>query len=163
KDRCDYFYPANDDLQIRSYGWTTAAIQSLNSCRVAKDFGTVTFKDITLCRYPTFNLVHRTHLDLHEGVYYPVPSHGAHQDLWIFGLYELWQCSFYLSEHQVANHVGIGLNTRYKYGNSDDVEKWIKRSRWTLFQKLQSLPHLYNQSFINSSQIDNNIRTEVPC
>ncbi|CAF1480763.1 unnamed protein product [Adineta ricciae] len=114
RDRCDYFYPANDDLQIRSYGWTTAAIQSLNSCHVAKDFGAVTFKDITLCRYPTFNLVHRTHLDLHEGVYYPVPSHGAHQDLWIFGLYELWQCSFYLSEHQVANHVGIGLNTRYK-------------------------------------------------
>ncbi|CAF1493313.1 unnamed protein product, partial [Adineta ricciae] len=71
KDDCDYFYPANDDLQLRTKGWTSAAIQLLQSCGVASNFGIVAFRDISACEYPTFHLTHRKHLDLHDGIYYP--------------------------------------------------------------------------------------------
>ncbi|CAF1498594.1 unnamed protein product, partial [Adineta steineri] len=107
KDMCDYFYPANDDILIRTKGWTSAAIRTLKTCVVASNFGIVTFKDLNNCVMPTFHLVHRTHLDLHEGIYYPLPTHGDGQDPWIFGVYRPWKCAFFIEHYELKNRVVI--------------------------------------------------------
>jgi hypothetical protein len=162
-DSCDYFYPANDDLHLATSGWTTAAIRELQKCPVANNFGVVAFRDLSACGYPTFHLTHRTHLDLHDGIYYPLPSHGAHQDPWIFSMYRAWNCAFFLSKYELRNHIGISVIARYDYGVSQ-LPQWIQRSRLILFNRLLALPSSrYNQSHVNSNDLNSQIDWLVPC
>ncbi|CAF1516953.1 unnamed protein product [Adineta ricciae] len=164
KDGCDYFYPANDDLQLRTKGWTSAAIQLLQSCGVASNFGIVAFRDISACEYPTFHLTHRKHLDLHDGIYYPLPSHGAHQDTWIFSVYRAWNCSFFLPQYQLKNHVGLSVKARYDYGDDSKITFWVRRSRKYLYNRLMNFSTTdYNQSLIDLSHINSHVELKVPC
>jgi hypothetical protein len=161
---CDYFYPANDDLKFLTKGWTSAAIRTLEASPVAKNFGVVAFRDVSSCSYPTFHLTHRTHLEIHDGIYYPLPSHGAHQDPWIFGMYRGWNCSFFLAKYELKNHIGISVDARYPYGDSSHLARWIQRSRKVLYNRLQLLsPSVYNQSFVEPTNLDKNVQWTVPC
>ena len=160
-DHCDYYYPANDDMKLLTFGWTKQAILKLKECSVGMNFGIVAFRDIGACQYPTFHLTHRTHLDLHDGIYYPLPSHGAHQDPWIFALYRVWNCSFFLDQHRIANHVGLSKKQRYNYGDGN-ILSWVKRARMNLYQRLLFLSH-FNQSSINSSNLYLHLDYLVPC
>lgn len=161
KDNCDYYYPANDDMKLLTFGWTSKAISKLKECSVAMNFGIVAFRDVGSCQYPTFHLTHRTHLDLHDGIYYPLPSHGAHQDPWIFALYRVWNCSFFLDQHRILNHVGLSEKQRYEYGDNNIIT-WVKRARINLHKRLLSSSR-FNQSLINSHNLNSNINYLVPC
>ncbi len=162
KDLCDYFYPANDDLQFRTKGWTSAAVHELEKCVVASNFGVVAFRDLSACSFPTFHLTHRTHLDLHDGIYYPLPAHGAHQDPWIFGMYRIWNCAFFLPQYELRNHVGISVTARYEYGNGSQLVYWITRSRRQLYNRLLSSSR-YDQDFIKPSNLYSQMDWTVPC
>lgn len=165
RDLCDYFYPANDDLQFQTEGWTSSAIRRLKKCTFASNFGIVAFKDIAACDYPTFHLTHRTHLDLHDGIYYPLPFHGAHQDPWIFSVYRPWKCAFVLHHLKVKNHIGLeGGKARYEYGDSQRLVFWVQLSRQRLYKRLSSLSSFhYDQSFINLSRLTTDVELKIPC
>ncbi|CAF1424413.1 unnamed protein product [Adineta ricciae] len=163
KDQCDYFYPANDDMQLLTKGWTSAAVEALRSCPVASNFGIAAFKDVGVCMVPTFHLVHKTHLELHGGIYYPVPSHGAGQDPWIFAVYRPWKCAFHLKQYEIKNHIGLASGPRYKYVDAPQFGRWIQRGRQELYNRLSLSQSLYNQSFVNSSQLNFDIVWDLPC
>ena len=163
-DHCDYFYQANDDMLIQTKGWTSSAIRTLEQCPVGKNFGVVAFNDLTACEYPTFHLTHRTHLDLHDGIYYPLPSHGAHQDPWIFSMYRPWRCAVVLRQYRVKNHVGLSVKARYDYGDERPLQSWIRRSRTRLYHLLSTeYATRYNQSFVNASSINLDLSFTIPC
>jgi hypothetical protein len=164
RDGCDYYYPANDDIHLIEYGWTTAAIELLRSCTVKPNFGIVAFRDVTLCDFPTFHLVHRTHIELNDGVYYPLPSHGSWQDPWIFSQYKPWNCSFFLFNYTLKNHVNL-KGDRYDHGAEPNLVGWLQRSRTELYRKVQNLSSIYDQSKVNFSALTENIYRswKVPC
>ena len=88
--------------------------------------GIVTFQDDNSENDdPTFHMVSKLHLELFGLRYYPVWSAGAHQDPWIFFLYDQLECATKLS-HEVFNHV-TGEQSRYDYGSADNV--WLDAER----------------------------------
>ncbi|CAF1648523.1 unnamed protein product [Rotaria magnacalcarata] len=164
KDQCDYFYPANDDLELITKGWTSGAIHALKSCHVASNFGIATFRDVTVCMAPTFHLVHRTHLDFHNGFYYPIPAHGAAQDPWIYSLYRPWRCAFVLKQYQIRNHIGLTSGPRYDYADRSRLDQWIQRGRRELYGRLSTFnSSRYNQSFVNYSLLNLDLNWDTPC
>lgn len=164
KDGCDYFYPANDDFLIITDKWTSAAISALKACSVAPNFGIAVFRDISSCMYPTFHLVHRTHIKLNDEIYYPLPSHGAHQDPWIYSHYRGWDCAFFLKDYEVKNHIGINVNSRYEYG-PQNFTHWIARSRVEMYRKLNTLSSIYRQDHIEERYLLSNLKDSwiLPC
>ena len=90
----------------------------------------------------TFHLTHRTHLDLFGGLYYPIPSEGAHQDSWAFSVYQEWGCGTKFSSVKVRNRVRNATTTaggRYDYNSNAeacDALEWIAASRPSIAQWL---------------------------
>lgn len=140
--KCDYFYPANDDLVLITAGWTARAVERLAACPLRPNFGVAAFTDIWLYSSPTFHLTHRTHLDLFGGLYYPIPSEGAHQDSWAFSVYQEWGCGTKFSSVKVRNRVRNATTTaggRYDYNSNAeacDALEWIAASRPSIAQWL---------------------------
>ena len=112
------------------------------SPRAHSAFGVAAFTDIWLYSSPTFHLTHRTHLDLFGGLYYPIPSEGAHQDSWAFSVYQEWGCGTKFSSVKVRNRVRNATTTaggRYDYNSNAeacDALEWIAASRPSIAQWL---------------------------
>ena len=123
-------------------GWTARAVERLAACPLRPNFGVAAFTDIWLYSSPTFHLTHRTHLDLFGGLYYPIPSEGAHQDSWAFSVYQEWGCGTKFSSVKVRNRVRNATTTaggRYDYNSNAeacDALEWIAASRPSIAQWL---------------------------
>lgn len=112
-DGCDYFFLSNDDMVFFTSGWVTASHQSLNGIgsptghkRPCRYFGIVRFKDewANWATF-TFHVSTRTHLEIFDGIYYPVPYNSAHNDYWINFVYRHFDASKFRGEVKVRNRV----------------------------------------------------------
>eukprot|EP00494_Astrolonche_serrata_P000316 UN00319 len=66
----------------------------------------------------TFHLVHRTHLEMFDMLYYNVYSAGAHQDPWMFSIYDQIGCANTLNSSYTVRNTGRE-KTRDEDGKSD--------------------------------------------
>lgn len=96
---CDYFLLLGDDVEVHTSDWLGVIDRAyheqharLNSSQ--KDafpfgFGCLTFDDRACPRFPTFPVLHRTHLDIFPDVF---PDAFVNQDAdpWLFEVYRRW-------------------------------------------------------------------------
>lgn len=112
-DGCDYFFLSNDDMVFFTPGWVSIAHHSLNGIgappghkRPCRYFGIVRFKDewANWATF-TFHVSTRMHMEIFDGVYYPVPYNSAHNDYWINFVYSHFDASKFRGEVKVRNRV----------------------------------------------------------
>jgi len=131
-DGCDYYFPSNDDVRLLGKGWLEVSVAALKTkCRHGPNLGIVTYKDLHFesMEY-TFHLLHRTHLEINNMVYYKTYSVGAHQDPWAYSVYQQIGCSFVMNDSYTVRNTGrekqgrdasgrtIRSNAKYDYGCS---------------------------------------------
>lgn len=139
---CDYFVPNNDDLVLISEGWAKVAMDILLARTTpCPNFGIVAFKDRDYPDFPTFHVVSRLHLYIHNKVYYPIPLTGWGNDPWIYESYKRVGAAEF-GNMIVHNHAeGYDKETgkvtanimnnghKYRYdGNREAVDKHFLRS-----------------------------------
>lgn len=88
KDNAEYFCRVNDDTEFVSSGWITAAVDVLQNKMIPPNLGVVG----AACKEGntkifTHDFVHRTHLDVFDGEYYPQIFSNFYLDDWITNVY----------------------------------------------------------------------------
>lgn len=85
---CDYFVPGNDDVMWITKGWAGLAVAALRATTTpCRNFGVVAFRDKNFDGQPTFHVVSRLHLHIHNRAYYPISLVGLGVDPWIYHSY----------------------------------------------------------------------------
>jgi FkbM family methyltransferase len=88
KEGAEYFCRVNDDSQFQTSGWITQAVHVLQTAMDPPNLGVVgptcTQGKRTIL---THDFVHRTHLDIFHGIYYPLAFENWYMDDWITHLY----------------------------------------------------------------------------
>jgi len=97
KDGCDYFVLLGDDVTLKDEGWmgrVHGEFKRLESeMGVPFGFGCVAFTDITFPGMPTFPVVHKTHMEIFDGLVIPEIFFNQDGDPFLFQLYRRWGCS----------------------------------------------------------------------
>ncbi|KAK2462169.1 hypothetical protein APHAL10511_005801 [Amanita phalloides] len=116
RDGCDYLVLMGDDVILHDEGWMRdihSEFQKLAEIRrVPFGFGCVAFKDLSFPGMPTFPVLHRTHMDIFNGVVVPEKFINQDGDPFLFQLYRRWGCSVMLS-CSLSNGVGGSEEARY--------------------------------------------------
>lgn len=139
---CDYFTLLGDDVTLKDEGWMRKVHDEFkrleNERRVPFGFGCVAFTDITFPGMPTFPVVHKTHMEIFDGLVVPEVFFNQDGDPFLFQLYRRWGCSGMI-EAQVGNGVGGSEGARYDKKSATDwtfdtldkavakVEGWLSR------------------------------------
>ena len=143
EDGCDYFTLLGDDVTLKDEGWMKTVHQEFK--RLEKEngvpfgFGCVAFTDITFPGMPTFPVVHKTHMEIFDGLVIPEVFVNQDGDPFLFQLYRRWGCSSMI-EVQVGNGVGGSGSARYDKKPASEwtfdtldkavakVEGWLSRN-----------------------------------
>lgn len=144
EDGCEYFLPSNDDARLLSPGWSSLAVSTLLNSPLYPNLGLVAFNDVGYSGFPTFHLVHKTHLDIFRQ-YYNVDWEGAYQDPFAFEVYASFNSSFLLMDILIENH--IGTLPRYDYGTAPSFGEQRERHKQHLLEWLISKSPLLSLSF----------------
>lgn len=83
-DGADYFYQINDDVELESHGWEHALTATLAAHR---DFGVTGPTDVSNPWILTQAFVHRTHLDIFDGLFFAEPFRNWWSDDWLTQVY----------------------------------------------------------------------------
>ena len=142
KDGCDYFILLGDDVTLKDEGWMRriqAEFKRLEDEKgVPSGFGCVAFTDTTFPGMPTFPVVHKTHMEIFDGLVVPEVFFNQDGDPFLFQLYRRWGCSSMI-EVRVGNGVGGSGGARYDkkstsnwtFGTLDKsvttVEAWLSK------------------------------------
>lgn len=140
KDGCDYFALMGDDVVLQDEGWMRQVhaefLEISKRQHVPNGFGCVAFTDITFPGFPTFPIIHRTHMDIFSGRVVPDDFINQDGDPFLYQLYRRWNCSV-MVPLRISNTVGGPRSARYdkqhadgwKFGPldraTDAVEKWL--------------------------------------
>lgn len=143
EDGCDYFTLLGDDVTLKDDGWMRNVHEQFKQLEKEKGvpfgFGCVAFTDITFPGMPTFPVVHKTHMEIFDGLVVPEVFFNQDGDPFLFQLYRRWGCSIMI-EAQVGNGVGGSDAARYEkkstpewtFGTLDNavakVEGWLSRN-----------------------------------
>ena len=144
----EYYVRINDDTEFITPNWITKGTISLQSF-LPQNVGVVG----PLCRdgnteILTHDMVHRTHLQIFNGTYYPNVFNNWWLDDWITLVYStenlggIWNNSLVLVEWKVRHHIE---ETRYKvhHGDKKHLESELHRGKERIL------------SYINTHGIDN--------
>ncbi|KAI6105407.1 glycosyltransferase family 2 protein [Pisolithus sp. B1] len=141
KDKCDYFVLMGDDVVLEDEGWMRhvhAGFLGISERQhVPNGFGCVAFTDITFPGFPTFPIIHRTHMDIFSGRVIPDNFINQDGDPFLYHLYRRWNCSVMIPL-RISNAVGGACPARYdkqhaegwKFGPLDKATDAIKQ--WLL-------------------------------
>eukprot|EP00180_Rhodochaete_pulchella_P003774 Plantae.Rhodophyta-Rhodochaete_pulchella.ctg67898.p1 GENE.Plantae.Rhodophyta-Rhodochaete_pulchella.ctg67898~~Plantae.Rhodophyta-Rhodochaete_pulchella.ctg67898.p1 ORF type:complete len:355 (-),score=52.22 Plantae.Rhodophyta-Rhodochaete_pulchella.ctg67898:387-1451(-) len=131
---CDYFFMSNDDMLIFTPGWARMVVTAFERRKTCKNFGIVRFVDewASWAKF-TFHVSTRMHMEIFNGVYYPVPYMTTHNDYWIHHTYSYFKSSVLLDIH-VRNRVKDSLEPgeappRYQYDNKTSINDWVAAGR----------------------------------
>ena len=143
EDGCDYFTLLGDDLTLKDDGWIRNVHEQFKRLEKEKGvpfgFGCVAFTDTTLPGMPAFPVVHKTHVEIFDGLVVPEVFFNQDGDPFLFQLYRRWGCSIMI-EAQVGNGVGGGDAARYEKKSASEwtfsildnaiaeVEGWLSRN-----------------------------------
>jgi nucleoside-diphosphate-sugar epimerase/glycosyltransferase involved in cell wall biosynthesis len=115
-DHCDYMSLMGEDVILKDEGWMrdihTRFTDIATIRRVPFGFGCVAFTDTSFPGMPTFPVVHRTHMDIFDGVVVPNIFVNQDGDPFLFQLYRRWDCSE-MFESRITNGIGGSGNARY--------------------------------------------------
>ncbi|KAA8497703.1 hypothetical protein FVE85_5288 [Porphyridium purpureum] len=155
-DGCDYFFLSNDDMGFKTKGWVSRAVARLQQPRglpQCRFFGIVRFKD-EWAEWATFtfHVSTRLHMEVMDGIYYPVPFKTTHNDYWIYRVYFAWKADGYEPSIRMRNRMLASINAsgtagadtrsiseaRYKYDNKSEVWHWILKGRGAVTKWLAS-------------------------
>ena len=96
-EECDYFVLMSDDVVLHDPGWMRDIHHEFQrlaeSQHVPFGFGCVAFMDLSFPGMPTFPVVHRTHMDIFNGMIVPESFIDQDGDSFLFQLYRRWGCS----------------------------------------------------------------------
>ena len=87
-DGSDYFYQTNDDIELDTECWTERFVDELlQGSSVAPNFGIVGPRDGNNEAVMTQSFVHRTHLEVFGGHFYPPVFRNWYSDNWAGRVY----------------------------------------------------------------------------
>ncbi|GAQ83776.1 hypothetical protein KFL_001610170 [Klebsormidium nitens] len=114
---CDYYVLLGDDVHILTAGWMSNVEEAYGDFEKrlgVYGFGCVALNDISFPGFPTFPIMHRTHMDAFGGVNI-VPDAFTNQDgdPWLFEIYKRWRCARILEDVVLENAVGGQSAPRY--------------------------------------------------
>ena len=117
EDGCDYFTLLGDDVTLKDEGWMKRVHEEFKrlgrETGVPFGFGCVAFTDIAFPGMPTFPVVHKTHMEIFDGLVVPEMFFNQDGDPFLFQLYRRWGCSS-MVETQIRNGVGGSGSARYE-------------------------------------------------
>ncbi|KAI5982283.1 glycosyltransferase family 2 protein [Pisolithus marmoratus] len=141
KDGCDYYVLMGDDVVLEDEGWMRHVhakfLEISKRQHVPNGFGCVAFTDITFPGFPTFPIIHRTHMDIFSGRVVPDNFINQDGDPFLYQLYRRWNCSA-MVPLRISNVIGGARPARYdkqhadgwKFGPLDKATDAIKQ--WLL-------------------------------
>ncbi|KAJ7675794.1 glycosyltransferase family 2 protein, partial [Mycena polygramma] len=146
-----YFVLMGDDVILEDEGWMGtfhAAFAEISDTQgVPFGFGCVAFSDVSFEGMPTFPVIHRTHLDIFDGIVVPEEFVNQDGDPYLFQLYRRWGCST-MVEPRISNAVGGSDDARYEKIHAPDwtrgtlhdgvatAQEWLRKQGSCLEQKL---------------------------
>ena len=123
EEKCDYLVLMGDDVILRDEGWMRdihSEFQRLaESQHVPFGFGCVAFMDLSFPGMPTFPVIHRTHMDIFNGIVVPELFINQDGDPFLFQLYRRWGCSSMIPS-ALTNGVGGSGEARYAKERATD-------------------------------------------
>ncbi|KAF9782332.1 glycosyltransferase family 2 protein [Thelephora terrestris] len=123
EDQCDYFTLLGDDVTLKDPGWMRRIHEEFKRLQNGKGvpfgFGCVAFTDTTFPGMPTFPVIHRTHMEIFEGLVVPEVFFNQDGDPFLFQLYRRWGCSSMI-EARIGNGVGGSSGARYDKRSASD-------------------------------------------
>ncbi|KII96014.1 glycosyltransferase family 2 protein [Plicaturopsis crispa FD-325 SS-3] len=117
RDGCAYIVLLGDDVVLLDEGWMRDVHAEFADMAVKENvppgFGCVAFTDESFHGMPTFPILHRTHLDIFDGVVVPDDFVNQDGDPYLYQLYRRWNCSRMFSS-RVSNGLGGSDSARYE-------------------------------------------------
>ena len=147
---CDYFILLGDDVTLEDQGWMRRVHEEFerlqNEKGVPFGFGCVALTDTTFPGMPTFPVVHRTHMEIFDGLIIPEVFFNQDGDPFLFQLYRRWGCSRMI-ESRVRNGVGGSDGARYDKKSASDwtfgtLDKAVTKAEDWLSRKAPSVEKL---------------------
>ena len=142
QDGCDYFTFLGDDVIAEDECWMRKVQEEFerfeNEKGVPFGFGCVAYTDTTLQGMPTFPVVHKTHMEIFDGLVIPEVFFNQDGAAFLFQLYRRWGCSS-TTKARVGNAVGESGGARYDERSASDwtfgtldnavevVEAWLSQ------------------------------------
>jgi hypothetical protein len=108
---CEYFALLGDDLQVSpKRTWMQNVEKTFHSIAkslgVAPGFGCVALNDRSFKGFPTFPVVHRTHMNIFDGQIFPEVFVNQDADPWLWEIYRKFGASRFDRSVEVINSIG---------------------------------------------------------
>ncbi len=152
QDGCDFFALFGDDVTIHTKGWAAEVRKSFSRMVESSGetlpfgFGCVALCDNTFPYFPSFPVVHKTHIDAFGGEIFPPIFYNQDADPYLFELYKRWNASVF-SDVRLTNKIGGNgeVETRYEKQHATDwthepVAEGVRRLGEYLVAKVSFLP-----------------------
>ena len=176
EDRCDYFTLLGDDVTLKDQGWMKQVHEEFKSLQNEKGvpfgFGCVALTDTTFPGMPTFPIIHRTHMEIFDGLVIPEAFFNQDGDPFLFQLYRRWGCSRMIKS-RIGNWVGGSGGARYHKKPATDwtfeildeavaqVANWLSRNAPSV-EKLLTLDVVIPSYRVDLRFIDPILRLRPP-
>lgn len=111
-DNCDFFVLLGDDVQILGTdGWMDSVVEDFHRLHRAFPqhgfgFGCIAIPDLQAPGFPTFPVLHRSHLDRCNGRVFPDAFVNQDADPFLFALYRRWGTAVYATTARLRNMTG---------------------------------------------------------
>lgn len=119
----ELFVLLGDDVIMHEHAWQQdveeqfAAIVVRSDGKLPFGFGCVAIRDKSFPCFPTFPVIHRTHLEIFGSSLFPKPFINQHGDPFLFEIYRRWGASCYTASSTLTNSIGGFGEARYRKAN----------------------------------------------
>jgi nucleoside-diphosphate-sugar epimerase/GT2 family glycosyltransferase len=115
---CDYTVLLGDDVVLKSIGWPDLIHKEFENIATERKlplgFGCVAFMDEAFPGFPTFPVIHRTHISVLGGRIFPSSFINQDADPFLFQLYRAFGAAKLLPTARLNNTIGGAGDARYK-------------------------------------------------
>jgi nucleoside-diphosphate-sugar epimerase len=114
---CDFSVLLGDDILLLTCGWADIVYQAFyhlhTSLSLPFGFGCVAFADSAFPGFPTFPVVHRTHMDIFAGRIFPSTFKNQDADPFLFQVYRAFGAATLTPHARLTNTIGGANDARY--------------------------------------------------
>jgi hypothetical protein len=126
RDAFDFFVLLGDDVVIQTPNWFSHVVREFERMHASAPdvpfgFGCVAVQDMTHSFFPTFPVVHKTHMEIFGDEIFPDVFFNQDADPFLYEIYKRWNCSTF-AQCALSNNVGGGDHaetTRYEKQHTD--------------------------------------------
>jgi hypothetical protein len=126
RDAFDFFVLLGDDVVIQTPNWFAHIVREFERMHASAPavpfgFGCVAVQDTTHSFFPTFPVVHKTHMEIFGDEIFPDVFFNQDADPFLYEIYKRWNCSTF-AQCSLSNNVGGGDHaetTRYEKQHTD--------------------------------------------